>query len=170
MIFRFQSLSGFRVRCNTFLQNICQYPHQFQSLSGFRVRCNDGGDVSWMSQPDRFQSLSGFRVRCNQFLTNRTRQTLAGFNPYRVFEYVATLMWLSPKQKPTLFQSLSGFRVRCNGLVAVQAPQGQYVSIPIGFSSTLQPWIDCMCLLLQPSFNPYRVFEYVATVISLSGG
>jgi len=37
---------------------------RFQSLSGFQVRCNQVGDFRDRHQ-DAFQSLSGFQVRCN---------------------------------------------------------------------------------------------------------
>ena len=63
-----------------------------------------------------------------------------GFNPYRVFKFVATRFGIDI----TILQYL--------------------VSIPIGFSSSLQP------LILQRylgncfgGFNPYRVFKFVAT-------
>jgi len=87
----------------------------FQSLSGFQVRCNSGGSGSLQDQRKGFQSLSGFQVRCN-----------AG----------GCRNWTLLKKK---FQSLSGFQVRCNivqhGLIEIS----HSVSIPIGFSSSLQP-------------------------------
>ena len=42
------------------------------------------------------------------------------------------------------------------------------VSIPIGFSSSLQPPRRSRAVSLMLSFNPYRVFKFVATVYSLS--
>ena len=162
----FQSLSGFQVRCNS--QEVPQLARQltkFQSLSGFQVRCNwdkwsgssAGSAVvsipigfSSSLQPillqgqttqntqvsipigfssslqhavasmmslgkPTFQSLSGFQVRCNQ--VNGLYQLVGKgrFNPYRVFKFVATIM-------------NSYFRGSIN-----------CVSIPIGFSSSLQP-------------------------------
>ena len=111
-----------------------------------------------------FQSLSGFRVRCNLQLPTGEVGLNQGFNPYRVFEYVATLRnrfviavgvdvsipigfssTLQRRQCGTgsehrgRFQSLSGFRVRCN------------------IRSGCLPAESGIC------FNPYRVFEYVAT-------
>ena len=63
---KFQSLSGFQVRCNPrTLGEIGDFSRVFQSLSGFQVRCN----VIWLSVLIRvavFQSLSGFQVRCNK--------------------------------------------------------------------------------------------------------
>ena len=38
-----------------------------------------------------FQSLSGFQVRCNQAPGLPERVVESGFNPYRVFKFVATL-------------------------------------------------------------------------------
>ena len=67
------------------------------------------------------------------------------FNPYRVFKFVATLMnsWGS----------------------------GIYlgVSIPIGFSSSLQQSsMTSRYCLARPGFNPYRVFKFVATLVEIS--
>ena len=136
---RFQSLSGFQVRCNVhdsfqsvlFIKSFNPYrvfkfvatcahaghsssdSFSFQSLSGFQVRCNfqepDDG-----KQAHQFQSLSGFQVRCNPGIGSSNGPTAKCFNPYRVFKFVAT--------EPCVF---------CN--VDVRA-----VSIPIGFSSSLQ--------------------------------
>ena len=76
-----------------------------------------------------------------------TRRTLRlrwpcqrSFNPYRVFKFVATIIVSSdPCPVSVLFQSLSGFQVRCNSL---RRPPGP-------------------CHLV--GFNPYRVFKFVAT-------
>ncbi len=87
-----------------------------------------------------------------------------------------------------MFQSLSGFQVRCNpirtyrerGFTFVSIPIGfsgslqQYyiaeralskffVSIPIGFSGSLQLEYCLISFFLYPSFNPYRVFRFAAT-------
>ena len=111
----FQSLSGFRVRCNRAGCPLCPAaawcfnPYRvfeyvatlladivfndfglFQSLSGFRVRCNINLGQRILDLTDVFQSLSGFRVRCNVDIV------------YHVCGSSA------------MFQSLSGFRVRCN--------------------------------------------------------
>ena len=42
-----------------------------------------------------FQSLSGFQVRCNQATMVGSLPSLLGFNPYRVFKFVATqgIIW-----------------------------------------------------------------------------
>ena len=135
------------------------------------------------------------------------------FNPYRVFKFVATSGSGCLSPWPLQFQSLSGFQVRCNGGQANQLHArwcpvsipigfssslqlnalcldgllGLAVSIPIGFSSSLQPPCSSVCPLhpqvsipigfsssLQRSlsraflwhswsFNPYRVFKFVAT-------
>ncbi len=62
-----------------------------------------------------------------------------GFNPYRVFKFVATPgIWIDDIQLDK-FQSLSGFQVRCNIILSAQVHGLRDVSIPIGFSSSLQP-------------------------------
>ena len=67
--------------------------------------------IAWL---DEFQSLSGFQVRCN----------IEVFPP-------CVLHILE-------FQSLSGFQVRCNVCLGLGTLPKLYVSIPIGFSSSLQ--------------------------------
>ena len=87
----------------------------FQSLSGFQVRCNltDLYGTAVMAGP--FQSLSGFQVRCNaQAKPEPKKADEPGFNPYRVFKFVATLRTAGFCFYPMEFQSLSGFQVRCN--------------------------------------------------------
>ncbi len=115
---------------------------------------------------NQFQSLSGFQVRCN---TSQYREDSVTYDRQ--------------------FQSLSGFQVRCNvrnathislrtGIVSIpvgfssplqhwiqpgqRAPEAE-VSIPVGFSSPLQlscPIQPCVQLI---SFNPCRVFKSAAT-------
>jgi len=165
----FQSLSGFQVRCNSMLVGILGWVNtEFQSLSGFQVRCNAGLAMEATLADVKFQSLSGFQVRCNYM----------GKAPAIYAEYQ--------------FQSLSGFQVRCNFLLETNGMMLGKVSIPIGFSSSLQPhnvsrpFLDIRVSIpigfsssLQPwgaprappkatwwRFNPYRVFKFVATRIS----
>jgi len=63
---------------------------------------------------------------------------MIGFNPYRVFKFVATVQLAIELARLAQFQSLSGFQVRCNGMEGEAAKGVQKVSIPIGFSSSLQ--------------------------------
>ena len=185
--FKFQSLSGFRVRCNGRYRFCSEFDPSvsipigfsstlqpnfriitrdctrgFQSLSGFRVRCN-GRAWTRTCSTTKFQSLSGFRVRCNRITPDRPKVELGSFNPYRVFEYVATSSARTAYFTGTtfqslsgfrvrcnlaasccrcservVFQSLSGFRVRCNFMISLRPMEIYFVSIPIGFSSTLQ--------------------------------
>jgi len=86
-----------------------------------------------------FQSLSGFQVRCNGTNGTGTGTGTNGFNPYRVFKFVATYGTEITKTAEQWFQSLSGFQVRCNATVRM-IRNGQV-----------------------SSFNPYRVFKFVAT-------
>ncbi len=110
-----------------------------------------------------------------------------GFNPYRVFKFVAThrvrsIQWKVFKFQSlsgfqvrcnidgrvhnaarNKFQSLSGFQVRCNGIIQGKVDVDNAVSIPIGFSSSLQLIANGMRIILMRSFNPYRVFKFVAT-------
>ena len=69
-------------------------------------------------------------------------------------------MALLGPQSEDEFQSLSGFQVRCNS-VHVNEPSGLYtVSIPVGFSSALQPNLgvfgQCIALAFQ-SLSGFQV-------------
>jgi len=88
----------------------------------------------------QFQSLSGFQVRCNLKVVVLVNAKIQSFNPYRVFKFVAT----------------SGFPDALTGNLKV--------SIPIGFSSSLQPRLKELEDELVKGFNPYRVFKFVATI------
>ena len=162
---------------------------RFQSLSGFQVRCNLLGKGSRTLGEVRFQSLSGFQVRCNAMWRYEVGTERRCFNPYRVFKFVATIPGdvdrmelrhvsipigfsssLQRKDRMLLsqvamsfqslsgfqvrcnlfsffsfssaaksFQSLSGFQVRCNTSSSTGLSGSRQVSIPIGFSSSLQP-------------------------------
>ena len=113
-------------------------PKRFQSLSGFQVRCNFQ-DRNTMLDNGEFQSLSGFQVRCNVMESERP-ESRSGFNPYRVFKFVATRLPAPGRLMDTFsFQSLSGFQVRCNAIDRGMRFLAWSVSIPIGFSSSLQP-------------------------------
>ena len=138
----FQSLSGFLVRCNLdqngvgyfafFGFNPCRVFSfaatsqvfsdtppviSFQSLSGFLVRCNDILEAI-DGQIDTFQSLSGFLVRCNPAEPGWAQGIESRFNPCRVFSFAAT-------------QTQSS-----------RAAPSPRVSIPVGFSRSLQPSND----------------------------
>ena len=162
---QFQSLSGFQVRCNARTTPKTIRINEFQSLSGFQVRCNSLGIFEhqrhgpgfnpyrvfkFVATPaqmvvgkdkfTKFQSLSGFQVRCN--LPMR-------FSPLAATSWFQSLSGFQVRcNDPKLvisggslagFQSLSGFQVRCNNVVTSGLPGNPEVSIPIGFSSSLQP-------------------------------
>jgi len=62
----------------------------------------------------------------------------SSFNPYRVFKFVATAYDVISATIEKSFQSLSGFQVRCNMAASAVLLTFAPVSIPIGFSSSLQ--------------------------------
>ena len=137
----------------------------------------------------KFQSLSGFRVRCNarreECHPPHLRRVVSipiGFSSTLQLSFVAdgkpwppvsipigfssTLQLFSAASSFSVscwFQSLSGFRVRCNTFASQVNDVRIMVSIPIGFSSTLQLCPGILQFGGHPGFNPYRVFEYVAT-------
>ena len=89
-----------------------------------------------------FQSLSGFQVRCNWNIRQNSSRVPQSFNPYRVFKFVATTGANETVSIARLFQSLSGFQVRCNEKLLNREEIDLSVSIPIGFSSSLQPHLS----------------------------
>jgi len=86
------------------------------------------------------------------------------FNPYRVFKFVATDCHGNDRIEFYEFQSLSGFQVRCNAMMKRPENRLREVSIPIGFSSSLQRLRSNWIQNQSQSFNPYRVFKFVATL------
>ena len=100
------------------------------------MACNGGKRLaSW--EPTLFQSLAGFFVACNDTSCRATFRS-QGFNPWRVFSWLATVdaAGVTP---PAAFQSLAGFFVACNTLlVAQKATSSNQVSIPGGFFRGLQ--------------------------------
>ena len=86
----------------------------------------------------RFQSLSGFQVRCNAENDLAFKLLDPGFNPYRVFKFVATDRWEQPIPAP--FRSFNPYRVFKFVATSGASRLGRlhFVSIPIGFSSSLQ--------------------------------
>ncbi len=76
----------------------------------------------------------------NSSVVEGTSRYLPCFNPYRVFKFVAT----RPQD--------------------VAPKGGEFVSIPIGFSSSLQLYDHNGVEDNGNRFNPYRVFKFVATV------
>ena len=193
---QFQSLSGFQARCNlkfrspgnvrskgfnpyrvfklaatkTGLYTLHQGEKVFQSLSGFQARCNRILPLI-VCISTLFQSLSGFQARCNISSPASGKVYVLRFNPYRVFKLAATEIATLAWTLMLLFQSLSGFQARCNILDLEIVASDVLVSIPIGFSSSLQRSAsqldprDC-----TDCFNPYRVFKLAATQVTVGAG
>ena len=135
---RFQSLSGFQVRCNPEIAKRARYnEYGFQSLSGFQVRCNDINDDGSTKFSTSFNPYRVFKFVATRSLIPLLRQ-ITSFNPYRVFKFVATSWRFRTDATRQRFQSLSGFQVRCNNGLPIDVVLHGAVSIPIGFSSSLQ--------------------------------
>ncbi len=139
-------------------------PTKFQSLSGFQVRCNATTGISNASGV-LFQSLSGFQVRCNLPTNGCPFCDGTRFNPCRVFKSAATGLDEVLAEVPTMFQSLSGFQVRCNPIFLPCHEILWQVSIPVGFSSPLQRRNPRLPSIPSLSFNPCRVFKSAATEV-----
>ena len=107
----------------------------FQSLSGFQVRCNSILSRRSDNSPSLFQSLSGFQVRCNSGARHGGDHGSRSFNPYRVFKFVATRLRLRNQRA------------------------GPGVSIPIGFSSSLQPKEHCLWAVRIETFQSLSGFQ-----------
>ena len=86
-----------------------------------------------------FQSLSGFQVRCNLPPEPDPNWPLSGFNPYRVFKFAAT----QQQAKPSGSESEVSIPIGFSSSLQLQTRKARCsfhrtVSIPIGFSSSLQ--------------------------------
>ncbi len=130
---RFQSLSGFHARCNRASQACRSRWGRVSIPVGFSRSLQLNNLNTLLKNNRMFQSLSGFHARCNMPIP-----------PQGVL-------------RSTLFQSLSGFHARCNYNVIPAAGPDDLVSIPVGFSRSLQ-----RCRMTQPPI-PMSQFQ------SLSG-
>ena len=86
---------------------------RFQSLSGFQVRCNVP-PIGLQVSRKAVSIPIGFSSSLQQIDVKAACLTSNGFNPYRVFKFVATTELNSILACAGQFQSLSGFQVRCN--------------------------------------------------------
>ena len=135
----FQSLSGFQVRCN--LSGGLRIGKESGSFNPYRVFKFVATSFSVIIFPPLlgFNPYRVFKFVATWIFRNNRNTTIKGFNPYRVFKFVATSLNFRQTDPVYKFQSLSGFQVRCNALPSYQFERDDIVSIPIGFSSSLQP-------------------------------
>jgi len=131
---------------------------KFQSLSGFLARCNAASGIK-SALNTLFQSLSGFLARCNFEQNSAWGRPRFRFNPCRVFLLVATLVLDTNFVAVLEFQSLSGFLARCNfrNVVCIVLIV-HMVSIPVGFSCSLQPCLSIGCLCNREPFQSLSGF------------
>ncbi len=212
-LFMFQSLSGFQVRCN----HIHPYKDTTDDIVsipiGFSSSLQRPSQDALQHRQERVSIPIGFSSSLQHIFSISNQYHLICFNPYRVFKFVATVTLDGINSKTKGFQSLSGFQVRCNTYSAhrfyeniirfqslsgfqvrcncaisgevfpacsVSIPIGfssslqhisflfpistiSFVSIPIGFSSSLQLKGCVLSSSGSTGFNPYRVFKFVAT-------
>ena len=185
----FQSLSGFQVRCNVYVNAQTQedaivsipigfssslQPHirpastmpngLFQSLSGFQVRCNLG-DEAYRTPPEvGFNPYRVFKFAATRVCLFCYLPRLPSFNPYRVFKFAATgNTQMAQRNSQHRFNPYRVFKFAATIYEARQVPGWYQVSIPIGFSSSLQPSNSNRNISSQLGFNPYRVFKFAAT-------
>ena len=90
VVARFQSLSGFLVRCNGDWKSYTSPMPVFQSLSGFLVRCNVGDMTELVNVPYCFNPYRVFWFAATYLFDHRPRLHPVCFNPYRVFWFAAT--------------------------------------------------------------------------------
>ena len=117
--------------------------------------------ISW----DSVSIPIGFSSSLQRPFCRAMRMPGTSFNPYRVFKFVATSRLCHNSLFHQSFQSLSGFQVRCNfwencrdrrNNIRFQSLSGFQVRCN-SEEPGLRPAECC-------SFNPYRVFKFVATV------
>ena len=135
---------------------------KFQSLLGFQARCNsqtaEGGGWCIIC----FNPYWVFKLAATCVLGAGAKISIS-FNPYWVFKLAATYVSVTPSEADEEFQSLLGFQARCNVKGREAKERARSVSIPIGFSSSLQPQARQRELAIRLCFNPYWVFKLAAT-------
>ena len=112
--------------------------HRFQSLSGFQVRCNSKEPIIIQRPGKSFNPCRVFKSAATGSSKAEAGCIFGSFNPCRVFKSAATLQPASFLISSSKFQSLSGFQVRCNLTNRDICDRRSKVSIPVGFSSPLQ--------------------------------
>ena len=162
----FQSLSGFHARCNIFiimhvrLHRHVSIPVGFsRSLQHLNADLLDG--INGVSIPVGFSRSLQQKVLANRAkaiaevsipvgfsrslqlpTTSPGGNIFQSFNPCRVFTLAATsAIALKAATAADQFQSLSGFHARCNALHAQHDVTLSAVSIPVGFSRSLQQFL-----------------------------
>ena len=161
----------------------------FQSLSGFQVRCNKAELAIVEMCLKRFNPYRVFKFVATSPATTASNGWCVGFNPYRVFKFVATLLQkhcchgkryrFNPYRvfkfvATVVLRHLAGgswssfnpyrvFKFVATKMFAILINLHFFVSIPIGFSSSLQQKISSLLPVKAHRFNPYRVFKFVAT-------
>ena len=152
--FRFQSLSGFQVRCNDLVA--CDFTQHEVGFNPYRV---------FKFAATSFQHFSIiWKLRFNPYRVFKFAATLVlrlggsfghSFNPYRVFKFAAT--WWEPWRAGRVVSCFNPYRVfkfaatqRCHHERLLYG----LVSIPIGFSSSLQPdvgpWFEILRFVSIP--------------------
>ena len=159
-MYKFQSLSGFQVRCNSLaargleLKSGCFNPYRVYKFAATSTPGLGTADL---------KCFNPYRVFKFAATVNPNRCPISWrlcFNPYRVFKFAATIfgphVWLGYVE----FQSLSGFQVRCNPeAIAASCGLLQEVSIPIGFSSSLQHCKLTRLFLVYGKFQSLSGFQ-----------
>ena len=140
LISSFQSLSGFQVRCNTSENSrFSPITYGFNPYRVFKFAATLESCLVVTKTIFEFQSLSGFQVRCNPSYHQATAQSSEGFNPYRVFKFAATRGSVGLSFVVTTVSIPIGFSSSLQPAVRGFFPLTDLaVSIPIGFSSSLQ--------------------------------
>ena len=162
----FQSLSGFRVRCNPIDSSQRSCAIEVSIPIGFSSTLQQGALRGSQTVEREVSIPIGFSSTLQ--LSQRLESTVAAYYVSIPIGFSSTLQHRPSRGVLGIcnrFQSLSGFRVRCNLLCYHLLESVITVSIPIGFSSTLQLLYTISSIGTFDGFNPYRVFEYVATAI-----
>ena len=137
--------------------------HSFNPYRVFKfVATLNGGD--WHLLEDMVSIPIGFSssLQLKGWVLSSSRST--GFNPYRVFKFVATSGSSRPSSDLCPVSIPIGFSSSLQPATYSFCPLAySIVSIPIGFSSSLQPDSAQSLQTENESFNPYRVFKFVAT-------
>ena len=187
----FQSLAGFFVACNRpalpraggnilrvsipggFFRGLQPYGiirrntarKEFQSLAGFFVACNFMARSTYPESLSAFQSLAGFFVACNRFYCPSGASMVVVSIPGGFFRGLQHDRIGRARPGRPRFQSLAGFFVACNVRMAFRF----YSNVNAQFQSLAGFFVACnrgeppRPTIYELSFNPWRVFSWLAT-------
>ena len=104
-------------------------------------------------------------MACNGAAAVRRLRRFPRFNPWRVFSWLATSDLVIKEDEGDKFQSLAGFFVACNKTGRIDRMTDKYLFQSLaGFFVACNSRMEDAVKAAGGSFNPWRVFSWLATM------